>query len=144
MPVVQGDATEHRSADQLPAHGDVVMSASRRKGTSWESAIVAYLQHRGWLFAERRALNGNKDRGDVAGIPGVVIEAKSVKTITLAAFVDEATVEAVNDGADLGVAWIKRRGKSSPADGFVVMSGETFTWLLHSAGYGNDSQKDSA
>lgn len=120
------------------------MSASRRKGTSWESAVVAYLQHRGWLFAERRALAGNKDRGDIAGIPGVVIEAKSVKTITLASFVDEATAEAVNDGADLGVAWIKRRGKSSPADGFVVMSGETFTWLLHSAGYGNNTQKDSA
>ena len=123
------------------------MSASRRKGTSWESAIVAYLQHRGWLFAERRALNGNKDRGDIAGIPGVVIEAKSVKSITLASFVDEAVTEAANDKADLGVAWIKRRGKSSPEHGFVVMDGKTFTWLLHSAGYGNnvtDLSKETA
>lgn len=49
------------------------MSASKRKGTSWESAIVQFLKENGVAHAERRALAGNADRGDIAGIPGVVI-----------------------------------------------------------------------
>ena len=109
---------------------------SKATGTRWESAIVAYLTEQGWPHVERRTLSGAKDRGDIAGIPGLVIEAKSVKTITLGAFLDEATTEAANDGAGVGVAWIKRRGKSSPADAYVVMDGDTFAQLLKDAGYG--------
>lgn len=113
---------------------------SKQKGTSWESAIVAYLTELGWPHVERRTLNGAKDRGDIAGIPGIVIEAKSVKTITLGAFVDEANTEADNDSKpaldSLGVAWIKRRGHTSPARGYVVMDGNTFARFLQEAGYG--------
>jgi len=50
------------------------MSAARAKGTAWETAIVGYLRGRGAPHAERRALNGSNDRGDIAGIPGLVIE----------------------------------------------------------------------
>jgi hypothetical protein len=116
---------------------------SKAKGTSWESAIVAYLTELGWPHVERRTLNGAKDRGDISGIPGIVIEAKSVKTITLGAFVDEAKLEATHDTHatnrkfnSLGVAWIKRRGHTSPARGYVVMDGDTFACLLDEAGYG--------
>lgn len=108
----------------------------KRKGTAWESLIVQYLKERGWLHAERRALRGSFDRGDIAGIPGVVIEAKNCRTITIAAWVDEANTEVLNDGAVVGVVWWKRRGQVSPADGFVTMDGETFTSLLTAAGYG--------
>lgn len=111
------------------------MSASKRKGTAWETAIIGTLRERGVPHAERRALAGATDRGDVAGIPGVVIEAKNTKTITLGQFVDEATLEAANDGARIGVAWIKRRGKVLPADGYVAMTGEMFLRLLTDAGY---------
>lgn len=109
------------------------MSAARRKGTSWESAIVAFLRDRGWLHAERRALGGARDRGDVAGIPGVVIEAKSAARLDLAGWLAEAEAERVNDGATWGVVWAKRRGKASPADGYVLMSGRTFVELLAAA-----------
>jgi hypothetical protein len=109
---------------------------SKAKGTAWESAIVAWLREQGWLHTERRALAGNVDRGDIAGIPGVVIEAKNAKTINLAGWLDEARAERDNDNADLGVVWFKRRGKSSPRDGYVLMDGDTFAWLLKSAGYG--------
>ena len=67
-----------------------------------------------WPHAERRALNGNQDRGDIAGVPGCVIEAKNAKTINLAGWLDEANLERDNDRADLGVVWFKRRGKVSP------------------------------
>lgn len=111
------------------------MSASRRKGTGWESAIVDYLKKNGVVHAERRALNGAKDRGDIAGIVGVVIEAKAEKAITLAAYVKETEAERLNDNARHGVAWIKRVGKSSPADAYVLMTGEGLMRLLADAGY---------
>lgn len=111
------------------------MSAQRRKGTAWESRIVEYLQRSGWAYAERRALAGAYDRGDIAGVPGVCIEAKSAARHELAAWVDEANKEAENDRAGLGVVWAHRKGKSSPGDGYVIMDGETFLELLADAGY---------
>lgn len=111
------------------------VSRSKQKGTKHESDLVAFLHQVGAIHVERRALNGTRDRGDIAGIPGVVIEAKNEKQITLAAYLDEAKAEAANDHADLGVAWIHRRGKASPGDGYVVMDGYAFVWLLTKAGY---------
>lgn len=111
------------------------MSASKRKGTGWESAVVAYLKESGVIHAERRTLNGAKDRGDIAGIPGVVIECKNEKAINLASYVDEAEAERRNDGAAIAAAWIKRRGKASPGDGYVTLTGERFVRLLADAGY---------
>jgi len=111
------------------------MSASKRKGTGWESAVVDYLRTHGAPHAERRALNGAKDRGDIAGIPGVVIECKNAARTELAAWVDEAQAEAANDNARIGFAWLKRRGKTSPGSGFVVMTGDTLVRLLVDAGY---------
>lgn len=115
------------------------MTASKRRGTSWESAVVAFLREQGWPHVERRAHNGAKDRGDVAGIPGVVVEAKSAARIELAAWIAEAETERANDGAEYGVVWAKRKGKTSAADGYVVMTGAQFAALLRDAGYGGTS-----
>jgi hypothetical protein len=111
------------------------MSASKRKGTGWETAVVDYLRANGVTHAERRALTGNKDRGDVAGLPGVVIECKNEKAITLASYADETEAERVNDNARIGVAWIKRPRKGSPGHGYVLMDGDTLIRLLADAGY---------
>lgn len=111
------------------------MSASKRKGTGWESAVAAYLRGQGARHVERRTLNGAKDRGDIAGLPGVVIEAKCAVRVELAAWLDEAIRERDNDGADLGVVWFKRRGHTSPGAGFVLLDGDTFVGLLRAAGY---------
>jgi hypothetical protein len=111
------------------------MSRSRAAGTRWETAIVTALREHGWLHAERRAMNGNHDRGDITGIPGLVIEAKNVRRVELAQWVDEALAERANDGADVAVVWVKRRGRTSAADAFVVMDGDTFMRLLTQAGY---------
>lgn len=115
------------------------MSASKQRGTRWESEVCAYLRTAGFPHVERRAANGSKDRGDIAGIPGVVVEAKSAARITLAEWVNEAAVEQANDGADYGVVWAKRKGKTSAAHGYVVMTGEQFAALLRAAGYGGPS-----
>lgn len=111
------------------------MSASRDKGTKWETALVRYLRDNGAPHAERRALRGGRDCGDLSGIPGVVVEAKNAARVELAAWIDEAEAERVNDGADIGLVWMKRRGKTSPGDGFVVMTGANLVRLLAAAGY---------
>lgn len=111
------------------------MSKSKRKGTAWESAVVDYLRTHGAPHAERRALNGTKDRGDIAGVPGVVIEAKSAARVELAAWLDEAEQERDNDKANIGVVWFKRRGRTNPGAAFVLMSGDTLVQLLTDAGY---------
>jgi len=106
------------------------VSRSKAKGTAAETAVVRYLRSVGFVQAERRALNGIADRGDIAGIPGVVIEVKNHARQELPAWVAEAETERDNDNADLGVVWHKRRGKGSPADWFVTMSGAQFAALL--------------
>lgn len=111
------------------------MSRSKAKGTAWETTVCAYLRDQGWTQVERRALHGTSDRGDVAGIPGLVIEAKNEQRQALAAWVDEAEAERANDGAEFGVVWHHRRGKASPAQGYVTMSGDTFVRLLSAAGH---------
>jgi hypothetical protein len=115
-------------------------ATARKAGTAWESEIVAGLIRAGWPHAERRRLAGARDRGDIAGIPGVVIEAKNTNRLELAIAVDEANEEAANDGGGVfgvshGVAWIKRKGKTSAEEGYVVMDGKTFARLLKEAGY---------
>lgn len=119
------------------------MNASKKKGTTWESAIVGYLRDSGALHAERRALAGNSDRGDIAGLPGVVLEAKSCARVEPGAWVDEANRERDNDGADVGIVWFKRRGRLDPASGYVLMDGETLVKLLRSAGYITSTQETS-
>ena len=113
------------------------MSRSRDKGTVAETAIVDYLRGNGHPYAERRALHGIDDLGDITGIPGVVIEAKACVKIELSEWAKEADREA--QAADrrwpahaphLRVVWHKRKGKSSPADWFVTMTGDQFLQLL--------------
>jgi len=111
------------------------MNRSRDKGTAWETAIVNYLKSCGWPHAERRALNGNQDRGDITGIPGTCIEAKAANRLELAQWMKELEAEKRNANATVGVCWIKRRGKTSPGDAYVVMDGHQFVQLLKEAGW---------
>lgn len=105
-------------------------SKSKAKGSAWERAIVDYLRAAGWPFVERRLAGSVKDRGDIAGVVGVVIEAKNTARTDLAGWVEEADLERANDNAWLGVVWHKRRGKASAADGYVTMTGAQFAELL--------------
>jgi predicted lipoprotein len=102
---------------------------SKRKGTTWESAVVDYLRSHGQPHAERRALTGSADKGDVSDIPGVMIECKNEKTVTLGAYADEVKVETANAGASIGVAVVKRRNRG-PGDAYVVMTLEQFAAMI--------------
>ena len=113
------------------------MSRAKAKGTRWESDIVAYLREHGFPHAERRALSGRADKGDINAAPGLCIEAKSQSRYSLAEWVDEAAVEGRNAGADVTCVWAHRRGKASPAEGYVIVTGAQFVELLRAAGYGS-------
>jgi len=105
------------------------MNRSKQKGTAWERAVVDYLRSNGQPYAERRALNGALDKGDVSGIPGVVIECKNEKTVTLGAYADEVKTETANAGASIGVAVVKRRNRGV-GDAYVVMTLDQFASML--------------
>lgn len=110
-------------------------ASARAAGRTWERQVAEYLVSEGWPRAERRRLAGAKDRGDIAGILGVVIECKNAARLEWAKWLEEARVEAANDGPDsLGAVWAKRRGVASPGGGYVVMDGGTFVRLLREAG----------
>ena len=110
---------------------------SKAKGTAAEVAVVNFLRSVGWPHVERRALSGALDKGDIAGIPLVVIEVKDhkVNSISFPAFVDEANKERDNAKATVGLAWVKRRGTTDPAKWLVVMDGTTAAHLLKEAGF---------
>jgi len=107
------------------------MTASKDKGTAAETAVVRYLRDI-WPAVERRSLAGSQDRGDIAGLPGIVIEVKNEKRMTLAAYVEEAYREAMP--SEIAVVWHKRRGRGSPGEWYVTMDGAAFVALLKETG----------
>jgi hypothetical protein len=112
-----------------------MVNRSKTKGTAAETAIVRYLQAAGAVHAERRALTGAHDRGDIAGIVGVVIESKSCARDQLPAWVDEAELEGLNDGAEIAFVWHKRRGTTDPGRWFVTMTGRQIVEMLRMTGH---------
>ena len=84
---------------------------SKRKGTAHESAVVHLLQVVGF-DADRMPLSGNKDRGDIRGVKGWTIECKDTGLVGLAAAMDEARREAVNNGTADYCVVMKRRGSA--------------------------------
>lgn len=107
---------------------------SKRKGTAFESALVDYLRAHGALHAERRALAGAADLGDVTGIPGVVIEAKAAKTFQLAEWVKELEAEIANAAADWGFLVVKAPRRPID-DAYCVFRLEHLPRLLAELGY---------
>ena len=115
------------------------MSRNRAKGTAAESAVVRFLQTVGWPHAERRALSGSKDRGDIAGVPAVCIEIKNAARLNIPAWLRETEAERINAGADYGVLIVKPIGIGETRVGqwAAVMPLGDLTRLLAAAGYGD-------
>lgn len=104
-----------------------------KKGPKFEADVVAWLCEHGFPYAERRVMGGSRDRGDVGGIPGVVLELKNCARQELAGWVDEARAEAANAGVSVWAVVAKRRGKGDPGEAFVITNLVTFAALLDPA-----------
>jgi Holliday junction resolvase len=111
------------------------VSKSKQKGTSAETAVVRWLHSQGRKSVERRALHGTNDRGDIAGIPCVVIEVKNHKTMKLSEWIKELEVEIKNDKADTGVIIHKKSGTTDVGKWYATMPVEVWFKLLEEAGY---------
>jgi hypothetical protein len=83
------------------------VSAAKRKGTAWETALVNFLKSKG-VDARRVAQTGMLDTGDIHGISPFVGQAKNYH---------------------YGVALVKRARKPV-SKGYAVMTVETFADLL--------------
>lgn len=85
-------------------------------GTAAETAIVRWLQANGFPGAERRALRGNADAGDILVCPGVIAEVKAGKAAATASdhqvdqWLDETERERVNAGAEHALLVLRRTG----------------------------------
>jgi hypothetical protein len=88
-------------------------------GTRGETAIVNVLRAHGFGGAERRALAGSNDLGDILICPGVIAEVKWGKHAKTASLVDvsrwlrETERERANAGAHLG-SWSFSATASAP------------------------------
>lgn len=80
------------------------------KGTSTERMVVDYLRTQGWPFAERRALSGRMDKGDVTGTPNLVWEVKGAARLCIPEWLRETEVERRNAKADYGILVVKPKG----------------------------------
>lgn len=56
------------------------MSKNKDAGTWAETQVTRSYIKAGWLYAERRALTGALDKGDIAGIPDFCTQVKNVAT----------------------------------------------------------------
>lgn len=105
------------------------MNRSKAKGTAFESDLIRYLQSNGYPDAERRALSGVLDKGDVAGVAGWVLEAKNHREMDLATWIAEAQREAINAKTWRYAVVHKRRGKGI-RDAYVTLPLWLFVSIL--------------
>ena len=93
-----------------------MVNRSKNIGTAGETAVVRYLRDcGGWPNAERRALAGSADLGDIIGTPGICWEVKAGKAAETAtdgdlrAWQDQTDTETRNSRSELGVLVCKRK-----------------------------------
>lgn len=112
------------------------MNRPKIKGTLAESAVVAYLRTVGFAGAERLALQGGKDRGDLTGLGPLVCEVKNCQEYSFSAWLKEAEVERDNAKADFGFVVAKPRlvGTTRTGQWYALMYEGWWHSLLHEAG----------
>lgn len=109
-----------------------MVNVPKQKGTAAETAVVSFLRTQGFPHAERLALQGGKDRGDITGIPGIVVEVKAEKEYTLSSWLKECRVEVDNAKADFGFVVAKPRlvGTMNTASWYAIMTQGPWWQLL--------------
>lgn len=105
-------------------------AAIKAKGREAENRVAAYLTEHLNREVERRRLTGVNDKGDMAGIPGVVIEVKAEKAFNLAGWIKELEAEMANAGASMGSVIHKRRGTLDVGSWYATLPVRLLVQLL--------------
>jgi hypothetical protein len=112
---------------------------SKDIGTEAETKVVRYLLDHGFPAAERRALHGTQDLGDITGTPGLVFEVKAGKAAHNASdnqvdlWLAETELERDNAGEDVGVLVVARYLKNVRS-WWAFLPAEDFTRLALRSG----------
>lgn len=115
---------------------------SNAKGTRFETDVMKYLRERGY-DVERLRLTSHEDEGDLCvrapftKIGRLILEAKNVKRMSLAGWVQEAEVEALNyadhrglDYDDVHWAVVHKKHGKGVAKSYVTLPLDEFLRLL--------------
>lgn len=120
----------HRRTRTTQTQRPTMTSPQKRKGNSAELAVAKWLREWGWVNAERSRAGWQDDRGDIDGLPGVVVEVKNQKTIDISGYLSELEVEMENADAWTGVCIVKRRGSLDVDDWYAIMPAHVWAELL--------------
>lgn len=114
---------------------------SKNKGTAAETAFTRYAREHGFPHAERRALAGYKDVGDVWLTVGVIAEVKNYTLPTgfptggqVEKWLAEAAVERDNAGADHCILVVKRKGTTDVGQWFSFRE-TVFGWTMRTVAH---------
>ena len=97
------------------------VNPQKTKGDGFERVIVGAIEAVG-LSAWRTRAGWTDDRGDIAGLDGVVVECKNHSRLDLGGWIKELAREVSNAGARRGVVIFKRKGTADPEDQYVLMT----------------------
>lgn len=112
-----------------------MVNRAKAKGSAFERDVVAFLNAHGFPHAERRALRGINDAGDIAGVIGWCLELKNHREMDLGTWATEAQKESIAARCHRWAVVHKRRGKGV-RDAYVTLP----LWLFASmVGIGGES-----
>lgn len=116
------------------------MGSNKDKGTRAETAVVRLARDMGWPYAERRALTGGVDRGDITGIHGVVIQVKDVVKQEIASWQKDTIQQMVNDSSVTCVLVVKKKYKNTRQwDAYIPLYQLLYEAPSHSSNFGMDA-----
>lgn len=106
-------------------------NANGAKGTKFEASLLPLINEF-YPDSVRLGKQGTKDCGDFH-MPGnrlFIVEAKNVKRMDLAGWLEEAAAESMNKGVPHGVVVHKRRGVADPAYQYCTLHFGSFLELV--------------
>lgn len=119
------------------------MNKPKARGTAAETAVLRHARANGFPWAERLALTGAADCGDISLLPGrlVILEVKAHATAAtgqpgealLRTWLDQTETERSNAGADHAVLVVKRKGTTDPSKWWTWLDPSTLYALIGSA-----------
>lgn len=111
-------------------------NANKQKGRRAELAVGRWLVEQGWQYAEPTRRSGwSDDRGDIDGIPGVLVEVKDAQQWRREEWIAELEAEMVNARCQVGTVVVKRRGQSDVGEWYALLPARVLFRLIRDAGY---------
>ncbi|MFI6685351.1 hypothetical protein [Streptomyces sp. NPDC050485] len=106
-------------------------AAVKARGRNWENDLVKVFHDLGYEDAKRNgAIYGSHDRGDIGNIP-LTVQAKAVDRIQLWKHLDDALVQAHNNGTGDEACVIYKRHNAPTEDAAWVLPGAFAERLIH-------------